>query len=318
MSRKLWVLPVLVAVLLALGSGASFAMPSLGGPTGLVSVPNALVAPRGELQVAVGYQKVTEGLVLSSGSAYGVDADLARKLKVAQAGGTGIEFNEDFSVWGLQVLSGVADGAELWAAYQHANSDIADKIWGIGGKFQFLREPKDQAYVAIFASYQKADGGSALLLSGGMYTEPELFDVNLSDKVTTVGLVATKDLTPTGVAGSEWSSGAKLFGSAGVMYKRSRSSLTVNGSEASGSDSLTRPFLGAEFVTTDGTELGLEYRWKDSDLDAKAVWSAVLRHNFPKGFAAELGTTNADPLGFGTNDQNFFVRVGYSFPVGKY
>jgi len=280
MSKKLWIVPVLVAVVLALGSGASFAMPSQGGGTGIVSVPNALVAPVGELQLAASYQKLTESL-----GAY----------------------SDDFSVWGVQALGGIADRAELWAAYQHANSDFFDHAWGIGGKVQLVREPKDQTYFAVFASYQRANSS--------MYDED--VSVDLSDKVTTLGIVATKDFTPNGVTGNVWASGAKVFGSAGVMYKRLRSSLTIDGRDVSGSDSLTRPFLGAEFVTADGTTLGLEYRWKDSDLDDKAVWSAVLRHNFARGFTGEIGTTNADPVGFGTNDQNFFVRVGYSFPIGR-
>jgi len=284
MSKRLWVFLVLAAAALVLSGGAVMAMPSLGGPTGIVSVPNALVAPMGDVQLALSYQKVTESVSVPTGPA------------AAQA--TSDVESEDYHVWGLQALTGVSDGAELWASYGNASSDFVDNIWGIGGKVQLLREPKDQATVAVFASYQAA--------SFQMYDSSD----DQNGHVTKLGLVATKDLTPTGVSGSQWASGGKLLGSAGLLYMKT-------GGDFEG-ESLTRPFLGLEYATPDGTSIGAEYRWKDSDLDAKAVWSLALRHNFPKGFSAEIGTTNADPIGFGTDDQNIFVRIGYTFPTGKY
>jgi len=293
MSKRIWVLPVLVAMVLALGSGVGLAMPSYGGPTGIVSVPNALVAAPGDLQVAATYQKVT----------------------LANLEG----YTEDDNVWGLQALGAVADGAELWAAYQHVSSDFSENVWGIGGKVQFLREPKDQAYLALFASYQHGAAGANVVADIGLY-EPSEVSVDVTAKVTTLGIAATKDFTPAGIQGSQWASGAKLFGTVGLMYKKADEDIdvTVPGAVISGSesDSLTRPFLGAEFVTSEGTTLGLEYRWKDSNMDSKAVFSAVLRHAFAQGFTGEIGTTNANLGGFGTDDQNWFVRLGYSFALG--
>ena len=64
----------------------------------------------------------------------------------------------------------------------------------------------------------------------------------------------------------------------------------------------------------------LEYRTKDNDLDAKAVFSAVLRRPAGRGLHWEFGTTNASPLGLGLEDQEVFLRLGYDYPpeVGYY
>ncbi len=64
MSKRMWILAALVMVLVAMGSGAGYAsMPSLLGPTGVVTTPNALVAPMGQIQTVVDYQRM-EGLSL--------------------------------------------------------------------------------------------------------------------------------------------------------------------------------------------------------------------------------------------------------------
>lgn len=322
MIKKLWVLPVLVACLLALGSGAGFAMPSLGGPTGIVSVPNALVAPVGALEVAGTWQKLTETSVISQNmysdalAAYQTAA--SRAMRNAQSMYGASTFNEDYNVWGIQALSGITDGAELWAAYQGTSGgDLNPKFWGFGAKYQFMREPKDPFFLAIGASYQKGDGSGQIALANSAYSGP--LDVSIDEKVTTAYVALTKNLTPTGIQGSQWTAGSKLYGTVGLMYKKDDGGITVDGVDvSSGSDSLTEPFLGAEFEMSDGTTLGLEYRWKNDNFDDKAVFSAVLRHQIANGFAVELGTTNADPLGYGQHDQNIFVRVGYTFAVGKY
>jgi len=54
--RKLCTLALLAALAVFAAGGAAQAMPSLGGPTGIVSVPNALVAPQGQLQAALSFQ----------------------------------------------------------------------------------------------------------------------------------------------------------------------------------------------------------------------------------------------------------------------
>jgi hypothetical protein len=277
MTRKLWTLPLLAVFVIAAAGGAAYAIPSLGGPTGIVSVPNALVAPPGQLQAALSYQ--------------------AQKMYG----------DVDAKYWALNVLTGVSKGAELWAAYALDQQDTPTgpsetaHLWALGGKYQFTSQPKDQAALAVGASWQ---GWSDLFVASTMYTT----DVT----VINAYIVATKDFTPMAAGNWEYTNNAtRILGSLGLMYIK----FDPDGGD---SQSMTRPFVGIEFLGTAGTSLGLEYRWKDDDIDANSVFSAVLTHKFSNKIEAQIGTTNAGPGGIGLNDQDIFVRVGYTFPMGKY
>jgi len=279
MTRKLWTLALLAALTVVAAGGAAHAIPSLGGPTGIVSVPNALVAPPGQLQAALSFQ---------SQEMYGGDIDV--------------------DYWALNVLGGVSEGAELWAAYALADQESPTAsetahLWAIGGKYQFTSEPKDEASLAVGASMEK---WSDLALGADMYGGG-VGDID----VIKAYIVATKDLTP--MTTGNWEMGGattRVLGTIGLMY--------VNVDPDAGDDeSMTRPFVGVEFLGTGGTTLGLEYRWKDDDIDEKAVFSAALTHRFSPEFEAQIGTTNAGPSGIGLDDQDIFVRLGYTFPIGQ-
>jgi hypothetical protein len=272
MSKRAWPLVVTAALLVVMSGGAAFAIPSLDGPTGIVSVPNALVAPTGQMQGALSWQaiKVTESTAMYGGS----DTD-------------------SFSDWSVQVLGGVSNGAELWAAYSNANDDLNTSTWSIGGKLQFAQEPREQATLAIGGSFQQGSGDFD-------------HDVNVSK----LYLAATKDVTPSGLS-NEWAASTRFLATAGVLWASADAGSDFD-------DSLVEPFLGAEFVTAGGTSLGLEYRWKDSSLDTDGVFSATVRHCFEGGIVGEIGTTNADQFGLGTGNQDLFVRVGYSTTVASY
>ncbi len=113
--------------------------------------------------------------------------------------------------------------------------------------------------------------------------------------------MATADLT---AMNTNFRGGGRFLGSAGVLYQKVNvdlsneigifddGDLVIGGSFSwdLADDSLTRPFVSFEFLGTDRTSVGVEYRWKDSTLDDKAVFSAVLRHEFTGGFTGELGT----------------------------
>jgi hypothetical protein len=300
MSKRLWMLPVLAALLVA-GSGIGFAaIPSLGGGTGIVTVPNALVAPVGQLSVEASYQSVQSALA------------------------TGIEayepLDDSFSVWSLQALAGVADGAELWAAYSKDTSDLDTAVWAIGGKYKFYTDATYGADIAIGAAYRSASGDANLILNIGEYEVPDFqpVDYSLDATVFDAYLVVTKDFAS--MAGSEWCPGSKLLGSLGVLYKDLNVDeeavaefVTLTGEF---DDSLFRPFVAVQWIGADRTSLGLEYRWEDNDLDADPVFSAVLGYDWENGFGAQVGTTNADQLGFGTGDQNWFASVSYTFAMG--
>lgn len=108
----------------------------------------------------------------------------------------------------------------------------------------------------------------------------------------------------------EWSDGGtRILGSLGLMYLK----LDPDGGS---SESLARPFVGLEFVGAENTTFGLEYRWRDTDIDMQAVFSAVLRYSFSPALEAEIGTTNSGPSGIGLDDQDFFLRLGYNIPLG--
>ncbi len=280
MQKTLWTLPLMVALLLVAGTGA-YAIPSLGGPSGIVSVPNAAIAPMGQLQTALTYQSQEVEAQGMYGGAGTMDVDL----------------------WQLQALTGVSDEAELWAAYALADQDSATvsetaSMWAIGAKMQLANEPEDNTALAI--------GGSIESWSDLMASMPQ--DVNAYK----LYVVATKDFTPMGGESWEWASGAgtRILGSLGVLY------ISVD-PDLGDSESLTRPFVGLEFISAEGTALGLEYRWKDSDLDAKAVFSAVLTHPVSPEFEIQVGTTNAGPCGLALSDQDVFVRLGYNVPMAQ-
>jgi len=279
MKKTLWTLP-LVAALLVVGSGFAYAIPSLAGPTGIVTVPTAAVAPEGELQTALTYQSQQ----IAGQGMYGGDMDV--------------------SLWQLQALTGVSDEAELWAAYALADQETPTvsetaNMWAFGGKYQLTREPEDQTALAIGASIEK---WSDVI---GMYSGAQDIDA------WKLYIVATKDFTPVSGDAWEWSAGGgtRILGSVGIMY------MSID-PDMSDRESLTRPFVGLEFVGVGGTTLGLEYRWKDSDLDMDAVFSAVLRHQVSPECSVEVGTTNATMFGLGLDDQDFFARIGYNFPMG--
>jgi len=284
MKNRFWTLALMMAVAIAAGSGAVFAMPSLGGPTGIVSVPNALIAPTGQLETALTYQSQQY-----ASSMYGGDVDA--------------------TYWALNVLAGVSEEAELWAAYALVDQDMPTdsetaKMWALGGKYQFTKEPEDQASLAVGASWE---GWSDSVLAGGS----SMYGVGDFD-IFKAYIVATKDFTPMTGESWEWTEGGvHMLGSVGLMYVK------VSPDEGD-SQSLSRPFLGLEFVGAKATSLGLEYRWKDDDIDMKSVFSAVLTYRFTPQIAAQIGTTNAGPGGIGLDDQDFFLRVGYDFPIGSW
>jgi hypothetical protein len=174
-------------------------------------------------------------------------------------------------------------------------------MWALGGKYQFTSEPKDEASLAVGASMEK---WSDLALGADMYGGG-IGDID----VIKAYIVATKDLTP--MSTGSWETGGsttRMLGSVGLMY------VNIDPSGAD-SETMTRPFVGMEFIGAGGTSLGLEYRWKDDDIDEKAVFSAVLTHRFSPEFEAQVGTTNSGPAGIGLDDQDIFVRLGYTFPM---
>jgi subtilisin family serine protease len=297
MMKTWWIAAVLVMGLIALSGSVGLAIPSLGGPTGIVTVPTASIAPMKTLDAAFSYQKATATSVVAAAGMYG--------------SAPAVEQPEELRVYSLQALTGITEQAELWAAYSRVRDARDSHIWGLGAKMALpISRRLNGASVAIGASYQDWVDGlvtqTAAMYQGGA---PGL--VVTDGKVVKAYLVATKDLTELKGAKPEWAprTGTHMLGTAGLMYLRVAPGIGE-------SETLVRPFLGLEVKGSgDGTELGLEYRWKDDDLDAKAVFSAVLRYRCSADFTAEIGTSNAGPVGTGLDDSKAFIRVGYVIPM---
>jgi hypothetical protein len=243
-------------------------MPSLGGPTGIVSMPNGCTRAAGEWQAALSYQ----GMRASSSGMY--------------------QTADDLSVWSLQAAHGMKDATEVWAAYSSAADGEGSRVWGLGAKKMLRRSEGEGPVVAVGASYHRwRDAFPAGSWTGG--------DARPDANVTKAYAVVTEEL-----AGDEsfwW-----LLGSGGLVY------IDVD-PDSGRSQSLTRPFVGLQAVFLAATVLGLEYRWEDSSIDAEPVSSLALRFvlSLEPPIAAEVGTTNASPVGTGLPTHRGFVRLSY-------
>ncbi|MFB3883049.1 MAG: hypothetical protein ACE149_17415 [Armatimonadota bacterium] len=290
---RFWLPVLLSAALLAVGAGSALAVPSLAGPTGLVMLPTAEIAPADLWQVTVGH----------------------RSFDVAAMYGGG---DSDVSTWAFSLLKGVADDAELWVAFQRVTDGTDSDLWEYGGKYQLSENlfPRmallGGAKVSVGASlgrWSNAVGMGAL----SMYEEGEgAFGGDV--ETLRAYLVASKQLVPEYTGEWVWGTdalGTRIVASAGVMYLR------VDAEEA-GADSLIRPFLGLQVFGRRNLELCAEYRLKDSDLEDDNVFSVAVRKPFGNATIFEAGLTNGDPIGLGNIDATLYLRLAYSWPTEAY
>ena len=280
MKKTLLVLSVVAMALIA-GSGAGLAYPTLSGPTGGAVLPDAMVVPPGQLDLAVDWTEIDAASLLGSSlSGY------------------------DLTVLPVRLVYGVGSGAELWAAWTRIdNSDNADG-WGVGAKYQLMREPEQSMTLALGGGWSQIDDASSVLLGGAL----GMYDVSSWN----VYLVATKDLSPAGEEGWAWENSAtRIVGSVGVLYQKFEDIIP-----GASDDELLEPFVGLEFIAVQGTRLGLEYRFKDSDLDQKGLFSAVLRHPVSENLTLQVGMTNGALAGLGGEDFDLFAGLNYRFGLG--
>jgi len=301
MTMRLWTVPVLVGLLVASACGIGFAIPSLGGPTGIVTTPDAQVATSGTVDAALSYQKMRTTQLVETATFYG---------------GTPLfsEQTHDATAWSIQAVTGISDNVELWGDY-HSVRDLEDShIWGLGGKIQLSKEPERPVSLACGLGYRQwADHFvQSLALTGGFYGAlPATTLVSAFDefKIWNAYFVVSKDLTMEQSEKPRWGLGGDnhLLANAGLMYIR------LDGG-AAGDDSLLRPFLSAEIVGG-ATEAAVEYRFSGGSIDERGVFSALLRQKLSSDVSLEVGTTNADPVGIGLGEQNIFWRIGYEIPA---
>ena len=128
--KKLLILGMLAAL-----ACAAYAYPTLGGPTGLVTVPDATVVPTGQLQIAVDWWNL----------------------------------ESDDAIIPLRLLYGVNDSLELGATFTTSEATGSDDVWSINAKFVTPLQLADST-MAVGASYAQ-DGDDVLTVYGALSKE---------------------------------------------------------------------------------------------------------------------------------------------------
>jgi len=281
-----------LAVVLIAGAGASaLAIPSLGGPTGLVMLPTARTAPPTDWQTAIGQRDFRPEFMYS---------------------------DTTLSLWNLNALKGVSTDAELWIAYVRATNGEDTNVWEYGGKYR-LTDRVLPNLTGYFADMDIAVGASLGRYPDALVGETvSMYDAQLVPVLTDIEtrrfyIVATKQILPYQVGEWEWEAApsTRVIGTAGFMYLR------VEPDQGS-TQKLYRPFFGVEVIGRNNLALVLEYRVKDSDLEENALFSSMIRYPIDTSTDLEGGLTNASPIGLGQGDQLLFIRLGYKFPAAAY
>jgi hypothetical protein len=292
--RKLgWVVLLLgLATVWMAGTGLA-AVPSLLGGTGLVAVPNAWVVPQGNVEVGAAVQSVSDA------------SDSSFDMWIATL--------ESGHAWSGQVVGGMTRGTEVWIDLAQDNTPFSNHTWSFGGKYQM--PVRGQHYCLAVGAARRQLDGSATVLNDVL--EPEHDDQSLSS--TDLYVVGTAEFRLPN--DSEWANCDRWIGSFGLMYKRGSASESWAGDDYrgswSGGGSLFEPFLGIDIPNDSNTmHLGAEYRWGNNSLEAQSVFSAYLEYDFSPTLGVQLGSTNADQLGFGSGDRTWFANVGYTFGYG--
>ncbi len=287
---RVWLLVLLAAALLTTGAASAFAVPSLAGPTGLVMLPTADIAPSNLWQIGVGNRSIRIEQMYQDESA-------------------------DVTDWTFNAVKGVADDAELFVTYQRCTDGSDSDVWEYGGKYLIGEDLFPRT--GFLGGTKIAVGGSlgrwassVEFQTGGMYG----FGTTFED-VETMRLyaVATKQLVPTYTGEWPWEagSGTRIVASAGVLYMRIDPDI-------SDSHNLIRPFVGVEVTGQRGVTVLAEYRLKDSDVEENAEYAIGLRKPFGSSTMFEFGLTNASPIGLGIDETNLYARLTYAFGTEAY
>jgi len=281
-----WLLVVLTAALLVASGASALAIPSLGGPTGIALLPTAKIAPVDEWQTAVGYRSFNTTYMYA--------------------------FEEvDMSLWTFNALKGVARDAELWIAYTRGSNGQDTNIWEYGGKY--LLSERLLPRTGILGGTDIAIGASLGRWANALTNASELLPFYTDTETLRAYFVVTTQLVPGEAGDWDWQGApsTRIIGTAGVLYLRVEP-------DALASDTLVRPFLGVEVIGQQNLTLALEYRFKDSDIEDDALFSALIRYPIDRSTNLEVGLSNASPIGLAQGDQDLFVRLGYSIPVSAY
>jgi|WetSurMetagenome_2_1015567.scaffolds.fasta_scaffold120235_2 hypothetical protein len=206
------------------------------------------------------------------------------------------KMSDDVKIYPARLNGGVTDRLELSAVYAKADGDVfgfvpINNFWEVGTKYAFMTEPKNKFALAV----------------GGAYGN---VDVDYFDNVTVSKLYAVISKNLGKALGDKKTIDLKAH--AGLIWAKVDDPMDVT---------LTRPFVGLEVCGKNKSSLALEYRWKDSNLEPKALFSAALRYPLGTGLNQplwlEAGTTNGGLMGYGSQDSKLFVGVAYSFSAAE-
>jgi len=192
-------------------------------------------------------------------------------------------------LWFLRANAGLAENLELSGGYTRVSDDDTISIWNLGLKYQIAKESEKRVSLAVGGSLGKLDNTESIDLASAF-------------------LVLSKSLSTGGTSARPFA----VKGHAGLLWLSAKDSVV--------DEALLEPFLGVEFIGEKGASLGLEYRLKDSDLDADPVFSAVLRYplaKMPSPLWLQVGTTNAGFAGLGGPDQDLFIGLAYRLTTGQ-
>jgi hypothetical protein len=283
---RLWLpLALAGALLAACGASALAVVPSVAGPTGIVMLPTARIAPVNEWQTAAGYRSFRVEAM------YGLE-------------------DIDVSMWSFNFLKGVSSDAEFWAMYTRASNGQDTDVWEFGGKYRFREGimPTRGLWSGLDAAVGMSLGRWTDSLT--MYQDVPFFTDTESLRAY---FVLTKQLVPAYTGEWPWARPphTRVDGTVGIYY------LSVN-PDFGDSASLLEWFLGMEVLFKNNIAFAVEYRFKDADLESDPVFSSLLRYPIDRQIDFEFGTTNASPGGLGLGEQDLFARITYRIPVADY
>ncbi len=283
---RFWLPVVLTAALLAAGGASALAIPSVGGPTGIVMLPTAKIAPVREWQTAVGYRSFRTEFMYAAEDV-------------------------DMSLWSFNFLKGVASDAELWAAFTRASNGEDTDIWEYGGKYLLSERLLPRS--GFLADTDISIGASLARWADALTSTDDVLPFFTDIETLRGYFVVTRQLVPGGVEEWEWEAAppTRIIGTAGFLYLRIDP-------DFGDSETVLRPFVGVEIVARNNLTLAFEYRAKDSELEDDPLFSTLLRYPIDRSTSLEVGLTNASPIGLGLGEQDLFARLGYSFPVSAY
>jgi hypothetical protein len=210
MNNRLWMLALMAALLVG-AAGAAYAVPSLGGPTGIVALPTTDIAGMRDLETAATYQP----------------------LEIASPTGA-----DDARAWSLQVLRGVSDEAELWGAYSRVTDGSDSDLWRLGGKYKMKGFWGEDVQFVVGGSIARWIDGFGLpwVHAVGMYTS----DVDVKKFYA----VASRELTPIAPGWQRGPRGTRVIANVGLLY------MSIDPDEG-GAESSARPFVAVEIKEGD-------------------------------------------------------------------